>query len=590
MTLSQIKQHISDKAREAIKAAFSISDVTVPALVFPPNVEMGDFALEAFALAKPLRRPAVQVAGELAAAFSKDEVIDSIAPAGPYVNFKIKPEVLFGGIIEEILNSKHGVEKSGRRVMVEYLSPNTNKPLHLAHLRNGVIGMALSRLLEASGDEVIKVSIINDRGIHICKAMLAWQKWGNGETPEATGEKGDHFVGRWYVRFSQEEKTTPALTEEAQVMLQKWEKKDPEVVKLWQQMRQWVLSGINQTNKVLGFQFDLDYFESDVYEQGKDIVEQGLAKKVFHKNDKGNAVYDLPLDKFGKDEAGKQRLVTVLRPDGTSLYSTQDLGLAVKRMDEYHLDQLIYVVGSEQNYHFQTLFAMLAALGYEWANKLYHLSYAMVYLPEGKMKSREGTVVDADDLVGQMQELAEAEVQQREDSEDLEPEDLVQRSVAIALAAIKFYLLRTKPTNDIYFDPKESISFEGFTGPYCQYSYARAMSILRQAAEVESAGATPVPAVAPGFAGLGSKDERQLLQKLAAFPQVIQRAAAEHNPAHLATHIFETAQTFNQFYGSSPVLKAEAPVRAARLLLVQASAASLRRGLELLGIKVLEEM
>lgn len=660
MTFSEIKKHISDRTAAAIQSIFSVSGSdsvsgaagAAVSVTAPPQVEMGDFTIECFPLAKSLKQAPPQIATALAAAISADEIIDSVVAVGPYVNFKIKNDVLFGGVVGEILleqwddksAEKNGMikataksasapAKSARRVMVEYLSPNTNKPLHLGHLRNGALGMSLSNIFHSIGDNVIKTSIINDRGIHVCKSMLAWKKWGNGETPESTKEKGDHFVGRWYVRFAQEEKNNPALIDEVQDMLRQWEQGDAQVLALWKQMRQWVLDGFNQTNELLGFRFDIDYFESDVYEQGKDIVERGLAKGVFRNNEKGNAVFDLPVEEFGKDEDGQQRVVTVLRPDGTSLYTTQDLGLAVKRMAEYHLNKLIYVVGSEQTYHFKTLFAMLAALGYEWADKLYHLSYGMVYLPEGKMKSREGTVVDADALVATMRDMARGEIKARDGANELSAseikarlevpkgnnsaddgpdsggpslpvEEIERRSLAIGLAAIKFYLLRTKPGNDIYFDPKESISFEGFTGPYCQYSYARAKSIVRQAesefsgragggraqAKSEAGRYARAGGVKPDFSQLGSNDERELLRNIATLPQAIQRAAEDHNPSHLATHVFETAQSFNQFYGSSHVLKAEPAIRAARLSLVQAAAARLRYGLELLGIEVLEEM
>jgi arginyl-tRNA synthetase len=377
-------------------------------------------------------------------------------------------------------------------------------------------------------------------------------------------------------------------------MLQQWEAGDPEVRQLWLQVRQWVLDGWKQTEELLGFTFDKVYFESDVYQLGKDIIEAGLAKGVFRKNEKGNIVFDLPQEQFGTDEEGNAKVITVLRADGTSLYYTQDLGLQTSRVAEYHLDRIVHVVGSEQNFYFQALFAMFKALGYAWAEKLYHLSYAMVYLPEGKMKSREGTVVDVDDLIQQMIDLAKQEITDRMNrmegtnrTDNIDSLEVERRAQIIALGAIKFYMLKQKPTTDIYFDPKESISFEGHTGPYCQYAYARAKSIVRQ---VDS-GQRTADSERINYSLLGDTEERILLQKLEQFPEVVTRAAEEYNPALVATHVFETAQAFNTFYTTHPVAKAETEsLRSARLVMVQAAAQVIHNGLAVLGIQTLEQM
>ena len=612
----------------ASKVVFSVS--------YPPKPEMGDYATNvAMVLAKQVGQSPAAVAEVLIAkisdfrfqisdspedkefsSFNLQSAISNLQFLGGFINFTITSEVWFKEVVEEIEKSEnsYGVSKvvNPEKIMVEYLSPNTNKPLHLGHLRNGVTGVATINTLKAQGHEVTRVGIINDRGVHISKAMLAYERWGNGATPESTGKKPDHFVGDWYVRFAQEAAKDPALEMQAQEMLQKWEAGDIEIRRLWKTIRDWVIAGWKPTEETLGFSYDKVYFESDVFQLGKDIVEQGLQKGVFRKNEKGNVLFDLPEKEFGKDEQGQSRVITMLRPDGTSLYTTQDLGLAVTRAEEYHLDRLVYVVGSEQRFHFEGLFAMLKALGYAWASKLHHLWYGMVYLPDGKMKSREGTVVDADDLVLQMIDLAKQEIESRQlglgastfakamvdkkdavDSEILQSKisnlqsEIERRAKVIGIGAIKFYLLKQKPTVDIHFNPEESISFEGFTGPYCQYAYARARSILRQGARVKGIGDSQ----RINYSLLGDIEERALLQKLESFPEVIGRAAAEYNVALVATHVFETAQAFNTFYTTHPVLKADSIEQAvARMKLVETSAQVIKNGLALLGIEVLEEM
>lgn len=611
--MSSMKQALYELIYRAVETEFGadVAKSVVFTVEQPPKPEMGDYATNvAMVLAKQLKQNPAVVAAALESRITNHELGKDIARIdvlGGFINFTIKSEVWFREVLEEIeeLEGDYGRSQvqHPEKIMVEYLSPNTNKPLHLGHLRNGITGAAVINALSASGQSVMKAEIINDRGVHICKAMLAYQRWGEGATPESTGKKPDHFFGDWYVRFAQEAEKDASLNDQAQAMLQRWEANDPEVRQLWLQVRQWVLEGWKQTEELLGFTFDKVYFESDVYQLGKDIIEAGLAKGVFRKNEKGNIVFDLPQEQFGTDEEGNAKVITVLRADGTSLYYTQDLGLQTSRVAEYHLDRIVHVVGSEQNFYFQALFAMFKALGYVWAEKLYHLSYAMVYLPEGKMKSREGTVVDADDLIEQMSALAKQEIESRIKNQEskkmdsglpstglvetgMTEEELNRRAQIIALGAIKFYMLKQKPTTDIYFDPKESISFEGHTGPYCQYAYARARSILRG---IKSEIEILKPEIQYGL--LGDTEERILLQKLEQFPEVIMRAAEEYNPALIATHIFETAQAFNAFYTTHPVAKAETDsLRSARLAMVHAAAQVIHNGLAILGIETLEQM
>lgn len=588
--VSRSLKEVFKDAAPGINLAISRHNISYPA------PEFGDYASNvSLILSKMYPQLAPEGAKKLAEdlaiqmhKFDSEAEFEKIEAINGFINFTLSKDYLVSKISHILsLKERYGESNIGENetVVVEYLSPNTNKPLHLGHIRNGVLGMALVRLLSMQAHLTIKTSIINDRGIHICKSMLAWKKWGEGATPLSTAKKGDHFVGEWYVRFAQENEKDPTLLEEAQEMLVKWEKGDAEVKALWEQMRAWVLEGFKESYEVFGFTFDNEYFESEVYEQGKDIVQDGLKKEIFRKNEKGNIIFDLP-ESFGTDEDGKKRLLTVLRDDGTSLYVTQDLGLAVKRYEEYKFGRLIYVVGSEQNFHFQTLFAILKAFGYEWAAKLYHLSYGMVYLPEGKMKSREGTVVDADDLLGQMQQLALEEIKKRHEA-PLPSVVLEKRSLSIALAAIKFYFLRNRPTTDINFDPKESIAFEGFTGPYLQYTHARIYGILRKHGEK------------PLGHGLGSMkygqklepSELQVLRKLHQFPEVLESAAAEYLPSMLCKYLFEVAQDFNSFYQSVPVLSEEnQEVRDLRLRLIMATAQVLKNGLTILGIDAPEEM
>lgn len=556
---------------------------------FPPDISLGDVTVECFPLAKQFRNSPARIAGSIVEQLHPDEVILEGTAKGPYINVKIRPSAYFEGVCRSLFESppfkmppEAPVEE---RVMVEYLSPNTNKPLHLGHLRNGALGMAVSNLHEAMGHQVTKANLVNDRGVHICKSMLAWQTWGNGQTPESEGLKGDSFVGHWYVRFAKEADKNPSLEKEAQAMLQRWEQGDPEILHIWKMMNEWVYSGFSETYEKMGLQFDAFYYESDTYKYGKDIIEDGLARNVFSKDERENTIFSLPENDFGLDEKGQPKRVTVLRPDGTSLYITQDIGTTVRKVSDRKLDKCVFVVGSEQNFHFECLFTILKALGYDWAVRCHHLSYGMVYLPEGKMKSREGKIVDADDLIDQMAKLAAEEIRQRDPEGNLTQEEILERASKIGVGAIKFYLLRVKPTQDIHFDPQESISFDGFTGPYCQYAYARICGIIRKA---EAMG---IRADQSTFQSLGNDEERALAQQLIQFSNTIRRAALEFNPSLVASYLFNTAKLFNQFYNKHSVIHADTETeKQDRLSLTHSTARILKRGLELLNIDTMARM
>lgn len=556
---------------------------------YPPDAALGDMAVECFSLARRMKKAPNLIAGEIAERIEPDDLIEGAKAAGPYINITLKSEGFFGYACGRMFETAPFVlspdDSDGHRVMVEYLSPNTNKPLHLGHVRNGALGMAIANLQEAAGQRVVKANLVNDRGVHICKSMLAWRKWGGGATPESSKQKGDAFVGDWYVRFSREAEKDPLLEKEAQEMLRLWERNDPETLDTWRMMNQWVYDGFSETYRKLGLVFDRFYYESETYARGKQIIDDGLARGIFFRDAAGNVVFQLPKDRFGTDETGAARRVTVLRPDGTSLYITQDIGTTVLKIIEERLDRCIFVVGSEQQFHFQCLFAILGALGYGWADDCHHLSYGMVYLPEGKMKSREGKVVDADDLIESMRDLAAEEIRSRDPEGVLDETEINERAAKIGTGAIKFYLLRVKPSQDIHFDPKESISFDGFTGPYCQYAYARIHGILRKARErgVDDAKAD--------HRLLGNEEERLLARQLTRFSETIEKAAGEYNPSLVAGYLFDTAKLFNQFYNRHSVINAEnEALKSDRLSLTAATAAVLKKGLELLNIEVLTRM
>jgi arginyl-tRNA synthetase len=480
---------------------------------------------------------------------------------------------------------------NGKKVMVEYSSPNTNKPLHLGHVRNNLLGYSVAQILAAAGFEVIKANLVNDRGIHICKSMLAWQKFGEGETPESSGLKGDHLVGKYYVIFDKEykkqqedlkaggqtedeAKKNAPLIKEAQQMLQKWEAGDEGVISLWKTMNGWVYAGFAETYDKLGVDFNKYYYESDTYILGKDIIEEGLEKGVFFKKEDGSVWIDLTAD--GLD----QKLV--LRADGTSVYMTQDMGTAQLKYDDFHMDQSIYVVGNEQDYHFKVLFLILQKLGKTWAKGLYHLSYGMVDLPSGKMKSREGTVVDADDLISEMEQTAKEQTEALGKTNDFKNEERLQLYHTIGMGALKYFLLKVDPKKRLLFDPNESVDFQGHTGPFIQYTHARIKSVLSRAG-IDFANKTSINELSPV--------ERDLVVALTQYPATITEAANGYNPAVVANYIYELAKTYNKFYHEKSILQAEEEVlKQFRLQLSAASAKVISKGMLLLGIDVPERM
>ena len=590
MSVNQLKEALLEKIAAAAQKIYNQKPDGLE-IGFPPNTDLGHFAVACFPLAKQFRTSPAEIAKKLAENMPPDDVLQKATATGPYLNLTLSPGILFGDIGSEILaaDSSFGESSTGRkkRVMVEYLSPNTNKPLHLGHLRNGTLGMSVAKLYEATGHWVVKANLINDRGVHICKSMLAWQRWGDGSTPESVGKKGDHFVGDWYVRFAQEADRDADLEYQVQQMLQQWEAGDQETVDLWKKMNSWVYDGFSQTYHNFGLEFDAFYYESNTYKLGKDAIRKGLEANVFTKEAHGNTVFELPAQEFGEEKNGDAKKVTVLRPDGTSLYITQDIATSILKIEEHNLNFSIYVVGSEQEYHFKCLFQILADLGYDWAKDCYHLSYGMVYLPEGKMKSREGKIVDADDLIAEMKKLATKEIRQRDPEKSLSEDEVKRRAEIIGIGAVKFYLLRVRPTQSINFDPAESISFDGFTGPYCQYAYARIFGILEKAASAN----LNLNLKNADFSLLGNSEELQLLQKLMEFPEEVEGAVRELNPSRIAVHIFNTAKAFNQFYNKHQVIQAgNDQLVSARLALIKATAVVLKKGLDLLGIDVLENM
>lgn len=484
------------------------------------------------------------------------------------------------------------IPPNGQRVMVEYSSPNTNKPLHLGHVRNNLLGFSVASILEAAGYEVIKANLVNDRGIHICKSMLAWEKFGEGETPESTGLKGDKLVGNYYVRFDREYKKeidalkTLGKTEEeakkeaplmleAQEMLRKWEAGDEKVIRLWNQMNAWVYDGFEETYEKMGVTFDKVYYESNTYLLGKDIIEEGLSKGVFFRKEDNSIWIDLSAD--GLDEK------LVLRGDGTSVYITQDLGTAQLKYDNYQADKSIYVVGNEQDYHFKVLFLILKKLEKTWADGLYHLSYGMVDLPSGKMKSREGTVVDADDLMEDMVETAQKRTEELGKVEGFSEDEKTSLYEMIGLGALKYFLLKVEPKKRLLFDPNESIDFQGHTGPFIQYTHARIKSVLSRGGYVFGQHVK--------IAQKLEISERDLIKELSKFTDIIRSAAADYSPALIANYIYELAKLYNKFYHEIPILKVKDELlKTFRLQLSAATADVIARGMNLLGIQVPERM
>ncbi len=538
----------------------------------PPQIELGDYSFPCFSLSKKLKKKPNLIAEELSKEL-KIRGVELIKPVNGYLNFFIDSKNLAENVIGKVLKEK---EKYGlnndlkkRKIMVEFLSPNTNKPLHLGHLRNMSLGESVSRIFEANGARVFRTQVINDRGTHICKSIVAYLKWGKGKTPEKTKKKPDHFVGDYYVLFAKKARENSMLDIEAQQMLLKWEKQEPTTMKLWKKMNSWALKGHKETVKRFGVKFDKEYFESNYYLKGKKLIQDGLKKKIFTEH---NGATLVELEKYGLPNK------VLIRADGSSLYITQDIYLAKMKFDEFKMNESIYVVGSEQKLYFQQLFKTLELMKFPWSKNLYHLSYGMVYLPEGKMKSREGKIVDADDLMNEVQTLALKQIKKRD--KKISKKEALKKAEIIALSAIKFYLLKVDAVKDIHFNPEESLSFEGETGPYVQYSYARIKSILKKTRKTSNID----------YSKLSLLKEKQLITILNNYPNIVREAVKQKSPHKIAHYLLELSNTFNSYYHETRILNASEGEKNARIVLITAISLTLKNGLNLLGVKTLEKM
>lgn len=580
-------------------------------LQVPPKPEMGDLAFPLFAYAKAFSKAPNVLAQELSARinaldgdFGANKPDGEAFALGPYMNVRVNMDSVVSQMYGKIKSSGasygHSNLLEDRKVMIEFSCPNTNKPLHLGHVRNDCIGQSMSQILKACGANVMKVNLINNRGVHICKSMLAYQKFGNGETPQSSGIKGDHLVGNYYVRFAQwesqelkkdtkanmakgmSEEDAKALAKkengpdmEAQAMLRKWEQGDQQVMDLWKLMNGWTLAGVAQTYERTGISFDKYYYESDTYKLGKDKVLEGLERGIFQKADDGSVYID-------NSDIGLDRKI-LLRRDGTSIYITQDIGTAINRHEDWPFDSLIYVVASEQNYHFKVLFHVLEKLGYSWAKDLHHLSYGMVFLPEGKMKSREGTVVDADNLIDDLTKMAKDQILEKGREGDLD--DVDGTAHKIALGALNYYILQFNPNKDFVFNPKESLSFNGNTGPYLQYMGARISSMLRKYDEAAYHDVAFNPAV------LSLEDEREMLKMLSSFPEVVGKACTQYDPSIVCAFLYDLSKKFSHWYHDNQILKADTPeLVKARVSLCEMVLQVMKNAFDLVGIPFLEKM
>ena len=603
-----IESQITQTAIEAVKQLYG-QEVSADSLQ-PQKTKsnfQGNLTLVVFPLLKVSKKKPEETAEEIGAYLKEhcNAVADYNVVKG-FLNLTISTEA-WVGLLNDINAQPHFGERQPTAdsplVMVEYSSPNTNKPLHLGHVRNNLLGWSLSKIMEANGNKVIKTNIVNDRGIHICKSMLAWLKWGNGETPESSGKKGDHLIGDYYVAFDkhyreecaqlkaeyiaqgmdeekaeEKAKAEAPLIKEAHEMLVKWEQGDPEVRALWQRMNEWVYAGFEETYKALGVSFDKIYYESNTYLEGKKKVEEGLAKGLFFRKEDNSVWADLT------DEGLDQKLL--LRSDGTSVYMTQDIGTADMRFRDFPIDKMIYVVGNEQNYHFQVLSILLDRLGFKWGKDLVHFSYGMVELPNGKMKSREGTVVDADDLIAAM--IAEA--RQTSDElgkfKDMSEEEKQEIARIVGMGALKYFILKVDARKNMLFNPEESIDFNGNTGPFIQYTYARIRSVMRKA----EADGLQIPAALPANAPLNEK-EINLIQKLNDYGAAVVQAGQDYSPSGIANYCYELTKEFNQFYHDYSILNAESQEeKITRLVLANNVGKVIKNGMALLGIEVPERM
>lgn len=591
-----IENFVTEAARRAAEALYGPLEGEQLQLQKTRREFEGDYTLVTFPLLRRSRKSPEATATELGSYMKEhNPEISSFNVVKGFLNLMLDGSFWADRFDELAAQENYGCQPStGRTVMIEYSSPNTNKPLHLGHIRNNLLGYSVAQILQANGHRVIKANLVNDRGIHICKSMLAWKLYGDGETPASTGMKGDHLVGKYYVEFDkhykaqikelmaegqseEEAKKNAPIMREAQEMLRKWEAKDPEVYALWEMMNGWVYEGFDVTYRALGVDFDKVYYESQTYLLGKSLVEEGLRKGVFYRRPDNSVWIDLRAD--GLDEK------LLLRGDGTSVYMTQDLGTAYRRFEDNRLDDMIYVVGNEQNYHFQVLKLVLKKLGYaEWSDHITHLSYGMVELPEGKMKSREGTVVDADDLIADMVHTAREMSAELGKLDGCTEEEANAVSTMVGLGALKYFILKVDPKKTMLFDPRESIDFNGNTGPFIQYTHARICSVLRKAAEAGIDYSEPVRA--PYL-----PEERELVKMLTEYPSVVKAAGENFAPSLIAAYVYELAKQFNGYYHDHSILKEEqADVRRMRLRLAQQVARVIRLGMKLLGIDVPERM
>ncbi len=593
----KIEEQLLQSAKEAIKALYG-ADVEDNLLQLQKTKKEfeGNLTLVVFPLLRTSKKKPEETAEDIGAWMAEHcDAIASYNVVKGFLNLVISQKAWLG-LLEDIDSDPHfGEKKATDRsplVMIEYSSPNTNKPLHLGHVRNNLLGWSLAQIMEANGNRVVKTNIVNDRGIHICKSMLAWQKWGNGETPESSGKKGDHLIGDYYVAFDkhyreevkelvgkgmdeEQAKQEAPLIKEAHEMLVKWEQNDPEVRALWKKMNDWVYAGFDETYKALGVAFDKIYYESQTYLKGKAKVEEGLKKGLFERHEDNSVWADLT------NEGLDQKLL--LRSDGTSVYMTQDIGTAEMRYEDYPIDKMIYVVGNEQNYHFQVLSILLDRLGFKWGKELVHFSYGMVELPNGKMKSREGTVVDADDLIAAMIEDARRTSDELGKFDDMSEEERQEIARIVGLGALKYFILKVDARKNMLFNPEESIDFNGNTGPFIQYTHARIRSILRKAQ------ASPNPLQVEG-ACLNGK-EIELVQKMNDYAAVVEQAGKDYSPSGIANYCYELTKEFNQWYHDYSILGAEdEATRDLRLVIARNVAKIIKNGMALLGIEVPERM
>ncbi len=543
-------------------------------LEIPPDSKLGDYAFPCFQLSKNMKKNPVEIAKNLSKTLKPKKLIKEIKEAGPYLNFYIDKEELARLTVKDILKKKENYGKSSskkQKVMVEFVSPNTNKSLHLGHVRNGILGESISRILEFSGSKVIRTCLNNDRGTGMTEAMLGYKMFHKGETPSSQKIKPDHFVAQCYVDFKNEEKDNHNLKEEVQQTVKKWEEKDKETRKLWKKLTNWVYKGYKETYEKLGFEFDKQYYESNIYKKGKEIVKKGLKKEIFVKEEQA---VKAKLEKYNLPDK------ILIKSDGTSLYMTQDIYLAKLKYKDFNLNKSIYVVASEQDNHFHQLFKIIDLLKLKTAKENIHLSYGLVNLPQGRMKSREGTVVDADDLIEEVKNLAKKEVKKRH--KKLSKKEIEKRAELIALAAIKFYILKHDNITSFTYDPEESLSFEGETGPYVQYAHARISSILKKYGKKVKNKIN--------YSLLKTKEDKKLISLLSRFPETVEEAASSYKPHIVSKYLLDISQAFNEFYHECPILQSDEDTKRARLNLVLAVKQVLKNGLNLLGIEAPEAM